>query len=423
MAFTAVASAQDIESKLSGNTASQGFTVKNFSGTSLFTIRGDGKTGLGTSTPTASFHVNGNDGLLATGALNSGTIPATGGGVRVMWYPKKAAFRAGTVAGGQWDDGNIGQGSFAAGESSIASGDYSTALGRQTVANNLSSTALGSSTTASGSGSTAFGIATTASSSGATAMGNLTTASGQNSTAMGYSTTASGGYALATGNHTTADAINTTAMGSYVSTAGFGGSFIIGDGSTVSTTNATAGNQMTTRFAGGYQFYTNSGATIGAKLSGNATSWSAISDRNAKENFRTVDFEKLLSKIHELPITEWNYKANDPSIRYIGPMAQDFYQSFHLGGTDSLYINSLVYDGINLAAIKGLEQRTEDLNAKTKEIAALREKVIRLETEMSELRTLKADLASLRKLIEEKTSDDGRLHTSIFVPQDNGEQK
>ena len=415
-----VARAQDIEAKLSGNTSTQGFTVKSNAGSPLFTIRGDGKVAIGLAAPTASLHVNGNDGFLATGTYNIGMIPATGSGVRMMWYPRKAAFRVGNVSGAQWDDGNVGEGSFAAGESCTASGAYSIALGRQNVATNLSSIALGSSATASGSGANAFGVATTASNAYATAMGNQTTASGQNSTAMGYSTTASGGYALATGNHTTAEGMNTTAMGSYVSTAGFGGSFIFGDGSTVTVTNSTAAQQMTMRFAGGYQFYSNSMATLGAKLNANATAWSAISDRNAKENFRPVDFENLLDRIHDLPVTDWNYKLNDPSVRYIGPMAQDFYQAFHLGGTDSLFINSLAYDGINLAAIKGLEQRTRNLMANAEEVATLRATVTLLEKEVADLRVVKAELATLRSMLERQNGAGSQSQAASLVGQREG---
>jgi uncharacterized coiled-coil protein SlyX len=50
--------AQDIQSKLSGTTATQGFTVKDGAGTPLFTIRGDGKVGIGTTTPTDRLNVN-----------------------------------------------------------------------------------------------------------------------------------------------------------------------------------------------------------------------------------------------------------------------------------------------------------------------------------------------------------------------------
>ena len=75
-------------------------------------------------------------GLLAGGAEGTGSIPATGAGTRLMWYPARAALRAGYVEGTQWDDLNIGF--------------FSTALGANTVASNIESTAMGQGTTASG---------------------------------------------------------------------------------------------------------------------------------------------------------------------------------------------------------------------------------------------------------------------------------
>src|SRR5688572_33429170 len=52
------------------------------------------------------------NGLAVMGTLGQGSIPASGPGVRMMWYPRKAAFRAGVVDGLRaafWDDANIGE--------------------------------------------------------------------------------------------------------------------------------------------------------------------------------------------------------------------------------------------------------------------------------------------------------------------------
>src|SRR3954467_9399756 len=51
-----------------------------------------------------------------------GAIPATGAGGRMMWYPKKFAFRAGFATGTQWDDASIGFYSLAGGDATVASG-------------------------------------------------------------------------------------------------------------------------------------------------------------------------------------------------------------------------------------------------------------------------------------------------------------
>lgn len=47
-------------------------------------------------------------GLLAGGATGTGSIPVEGNGTRMMWYPGKAAFRAGFAQSGSWDDTEVG---------------------------------------------------------------------------------------------------------------------------------------------------------------------------------------------------------------------------------------------------------------------------------------------------------------------------
>src|SRR5688500_16560918 len=39
-------------------------------------------------------------GVVALGSLGGGIIPPTGNGIRMMWYPYKAALRAGSTDGG-----------------------------------------------------------------------------------------------------------------------------------------------------------------------------------------------------------------------------------------------------------------------------------------------------------------------------------
>jgi trimeric autotransporter adhesin len=185
LAINAATYAQDIESKLSGNTATQGFTVKDNSATSLFTVRGSGSVGIGTTAPTADLHVSGLNGFLVTGTYGSGTIPATGTGTRMMFYPKKEAFRVGWAVGTQWDDVNIGNCSIAMGFQVVASGASSVAMGMGTNASGAYSTAMGSQTVASGERSTAMGENTTSSGDFSTAMGFGTNANAWASTAIG----------------------------------------------------------------------------------------------------------------------------------------------------------------------------------------------------------------------------------------------
>jgi len=175
----------------------------------------------------------------------AGAIPAIGSGVRMMWYPEMAAFRAGYVDGTQWNDANVGGYSTAMGNSTTASGDSSTAMGSYATAGGAISTAMGLRTNASGNNSTALGDHATASAVSSTAMGAYTTASGNYSTAMGSNTTASFIYSTAMGLNTTASATSATAMGSNTTASG-GSSTAMGSHTTASGYQSTAMGNSTT---------------------------------------------------------------------------------------------------------------------------------------------------------------------------------
>lgn len=129
--------------------------------------------------------IDGTDGLVSTGVYTSGAIAPSGPGTRMVWNPRKAAFRAGNVDGTQWDDENIGIRSIAFGLRTIASGNSSSSFGQLSVASGGVATAFGRST-ASGLFSTSFGYLSTASGQESTAFGELSTASGILSTSFGY---------------------------------------------------------------------------------------------------------------------------------------------------------------------------------------------------------------------------------------------
>lgn len=67
----------------------------------------------------------------------------SGAGAKMIWYPKKAAFRAGYVEGDQWNNAKIGASSASFGFNTTASGTYSNSMGYTTQASGNHSTALG----------------------------------------------------------------------------------------------------------------------------------------------------------------------------------------------------------------------------------------------------------------------------------------
>jgi len=106
------------------------------------------------------------------------------------------------------------------------------------------------------------------------------------------------------------------------------------------------------------------------------------SDRNVKRDFAPIDNQQILDELARLPITTWSYKAEQPTARHIGPMAQDFKAKFGVGGSDKA-INHVDADGVAFAAIQALAERVKRLD---EENALLRR----------QLAAIRADLAARR---------------------------
>jgi hypothetical protein len=301
-----------------------------------------------------SLHTNG--ALLAGGDYDGGQtyegyspIPAEGSGTRLMWYPGKAALRAGYVNGTQWDDANIGLYSNAMGYNVRASGDYTFASGNTTVAAQTGSTAMGQYCTASGAAS--------------------------------------------------------VALGNYAHTNARQGSFVFadrtvtddGDGFTDESFRAAANHSANWRVSGGFRIYTASNMSSGVIFTGDplyppvnnpgwyqssvfmSTStgaylstggtWTNSSDRRKKHLFEPVSGEDVLSRLRQVPFTRWSYKADAAGVRHLGPMAQDFRKAFGLG-QDSTSIGTVDADGVALAGVQALDTRTLALQAENAQLRA-----------------------------------------------------
>ena len=317
------------------------------------------------------FRVNIDGGLVARGTFDediSGTgVPADGAGTRMVWYPRKGAFRAGQINGTQWDAANIGEHSVAMGLDVRASGDYGVAMGLRATAANSSSIALGEDVTASGFASVALGY-----------RAHTNTKRGS----FVFSDNISGGTQDSIRAELPAQSLWRVSCGMQIYTnqaktagVGIGG---VATNPTVCT--------------GGSAYWGQSNAMIststGAYLHTNGTLTNA-SDVNRKHLFAAVSGEDVLARLRAMPITSWSYRTENTDVRHVGPMAQDFRSAFGLGDDDKV-ISTVDADGVALAAAQALEARTatqqqridalEAQNAaQARELAEMRARMERLE--------------------------------------------
>jgi len=223
----------------------------------------------------------------------------------------------------------------------------------------------------------------------AASTGSTTVAGGYYNGAHALASTVGGGaYNSAYGAYgVVPGGLDSHASGDYSFAAGRGavaanaGAFVWAD-STPAYLYSTRTNQFVIRASGGVTFFTDSGATVGAQLAPGGTGWSGVSDRNLKENFKTINRSELLDTLDSIPITSWNMKTQKPDIHHIGPMAQDFYAAFGLGESDT-HIGYSDIDGIALASIQGIyrmlcESKAENLKLKN-ELDELRRRMEALE--------------------------------------------
>lgn len=365
---------------------------------------------------TIGFRADG--GFVAGGTEGVGQIPATGGGVRMMWHPAKAAFRAGLTSANQWDDASVGGYSAAFGVNTIASGNGSAAFGFNNEARGVGSFAAGMLNIAQGAQATAFGLRNEATGNFGFASGYLSRARGVGSVAMGYGAIANGlgrialggteaagvaaqGYgAIAIGQNVDAQGNNSLVLGmNAVTTVAARNSFVYSDGSSINAVQSFTPDEFKVRAGGGTIFYSNGAMTAGVRLAPSASAWSSLSDVHSKEHFRDLDGETVLSKLAAMPVREWNYKAQDAAIRHVGPTAQDFHAAFGLG-EDPLRISTIDADGIALAGVRALEQRTQaaaDREADAlRALAELRARVASLESAVADMRAALAAMAHQR---------------------------
>lgn len=130
---------------------------------------------------------------------------------------------------------------------------------------------------------------------------------------------------------------------------------------------------------GGFRIWTGIplASNIGTRLTAGGTSWVALCDSTTKENRRCENGADVLKKIAAMPVDRWNYKHQDENTEHVGPMAQDFWNAFHLG-SDSLGIETIDADGVLFAAVQELAKRSERIELLETEVAELKQLVSQL---------------------------------------------
>ena len=267
-----------------------------------------------------------------------------------------------TVSGGIRNQASASDATVGGGGYNLASDTYATVGG-------------GTQNEASGSGAVVSGGA------GNLASNNQSTIGGGlgNQASGAYATISGGQGNLASGDFSTIPGgLQNQARGEYSLAGGYRaivlenhpGVFLFADSVNADFSSEHA-DEFGVRATGGVRFITGvdgDGEPIsGVTLAPGSGSWSSTSDRGKKENFRDVDQLQILDMVVALPVSEWNYKSQNASIRHIGPMSQDFFTAFG-AGEDEFHISSVDADGVALASIQGLYQIVQE---KESQIVAL----------------------------------------------------
>jgi hypothetical protein len=323
-------------------------------------------------------------------------LPASGVGTRFLWHPCRGSVRFGRAPVGAgattWDDANMDDFTFAGGNQVTASGYGAFAYGDQVTVSSTVGVGFGSGVTVTGTAGFSAGAQNVCSGFACTAIGYTNTAGGQGSVALGYRVTAADDY--------------TTSIGYRASNNGHTGTIVLSaeDGTSTDSVRAQAAREFRLRAAGGIRLRVSAaasgntpgaGGNVGCDLTSLVPSWTCASSRTLKENFESVDGEDVLNRLRYVPVTRWNMIGSDPSVKHVGPVAEDFYGAFPLGlGKTTIGMGDI--DGVNLAAAKALDARTVTLQSQVK---ARDETIAKLEKKTSDL---EARLAKLEALLNSK---------------------
>ncbi len=315
--------------------------------------------------------IGGYSGNWISSTMVGGTIG--GGGSSGSTNINQVTANYGTVGGGR---GNVADGGWA----TVGGGSHNAAGSLDTVGGGGSNVARGGNATIAGGGENeaTASYATVGGGSNNRAEGAYTTVGGGDGNVADGPTPITGGATVGGGKGNLASGLYATVPGGYwneaIGKASFAagymahadhdGCFAWADDSDEETDfSCSTDNAFVARTSGGVTFYTHGDLSTGVTVAHGGGSWSSLSDRALKANVVPVDGGEVLARLARVPVNTWNYTSQDPSIRHMGPMAQDFYAAFGLG-EDERYISTVDADGVALAAIQALAAENAALRAR-----------------------------------------------------------
>ena len=425
--------AQDIESKLSGNTSANGFTVKSNAGTNLFTIRGSGFVGIGTMTPIAPLHIinttDYNSIRVQATSASSGiyvTQAGTGNAARLDIInatstnncldvtsnaPAPAIYANNTNAAGKIIECTNGTTSrFSVASTGVVLIPERLGIGTATPLatsmahiNNSDGNALRITST-----STASSIWLTQNGAGNAARFDITNATSTNN-CLEVTTNAPAPAIYANSTNSTGRIFQanygTSGTRFFVESSGN-----VGIGVDDATQDLDVLNNVRVRGVGSLSYF----APLNINSSGILTT--ATSDRRLKTNIRPLG--STLDNVLQLRGVRYNWKSDPDGAERIGFIAQEVEELI----PEVVYTNPVDgYKGLNYAELTAVlteavkEQQTLILALKQKvdQVAALQQRVNILESQSSRIRELEADLVSLKALLHENGTLGDRAHASL----------
>jgi hypothetical protein len=272
------------------------------------------------------------------GGVANATLATVGGGGNNV-----ASGSLATVGGGFFNGASGFRSTVAGGDGNTASDIWATVGGgRQNIANGEEATVAGGYQNTAGAPNHPAGTTVVGGSNNTASAPDSTVVGGAGNVAAGWGSLAAGDFAQA--NHD--------------------GAFVWADRNTQFDFASTAANQFSVRSTGGVRFVSaidgSGDPTAGVTLAPGGGSWASLSDEASKTGVTPVSGRVVLRKLASVPVSKWSYRAQGPSIRHIGPMAQDLSRAFGVG-EDRRHITSVDADGISLAAIKGLNEKVRAL--------------------------------------------------------------